>query len=155
MVASGTGTNLEDLAHHLFDVVTRFCLNAPRSRRRTGELKDIEFLTLSLLHQREPLIVGDIQRQLGVLPAQMSRIIRALETRERPLIACRINVQDKRKIDVVLTPSGRAAFLEHQGARVKAIAGMLEKLAPDDREQLHELLTKISEALDRPQHSPS
>jgi DNA-binding MarR family transcriptional regulator len=84
----------------------------------------------------------------------MSRIIRALETRERPLIACRINVQDKRKIDVVLTPAGRAAFLEHQTARVRAIAGMLEKLSPDDREQLHLLLTRIGEALDLPQHHP-
>ena len=34
------------------------------------------FLTLSLLHHHDTLIVGDIQRQLGVLPAQMSRIIR-------------------------------------------------------------------------------
>ncbi|MFO0844152.1 MAG: MarR family transcriptional regulator [Gemmataceae bacterium] len=127
-----------------------FALNAPRTRRRSGDLKDIEFLTLSLLHQREPLIVGDIQRQLGVLPAQMSRIIRALETRERPLIACRINVQDKRKIDVVLTPAGRAAFLEHQTGRVRAIAGILDRLSDDDREQLHQLLTKLGEALDRP-----
>lgn len=153
MVASGTGTKLEDLAHQLFDVVTRFCLNAPRSRRRAGDLKDIEFLTLSLLHQREPLIVGDIQRQLGVLPAQMSRIIRALETRERPLIACRINVQDKRKIDVVLTPAGRAAFLEHQTSRVRSIAGMLERLSPEDHEDLHRLLSKLGEAIEHP-HDP-
>src|SRR5690349_13062007 len=104
MVANGSGTRLEELAQQLFDVVTRFCLTIPRSRRKLGDLKDIEYLTLSLLHQHEPLIVGDIQRQLGVLPAQMSRIIRALESRERPLITCRINSQDKRKIDVVLTP---------------------------------------------------
>src|SRR5262245_66398985 len=114
MVASGSGSKLEELAHHLFDVVTRFCLSVPRSRRKAGDLKDIEFLTLSLLNQREPLIVGDIQRQLGVLPAQMSRIIRALETRDRPLISCRINSQDKRKIDVALTPAGRLAFQEYQ-----------------------------------------
>src|SRR5262249_31073412 len=81
MVAAST-TRLDELAHHLFDVVTRFCLAVPRGRRRTGDLKEIEFLTLSLLHKREKLIVGDIQRQLGVLPAQMSRIIRALETRD-------------------------------------------------------------------------
>src|SRR5437588_5226290 len=125
MVASGSGTRLEDLAHHLFDVVTRFCLTAPRGRRRTGELKEIEFLTLSLLHQRDKLIVGDIQRQLGVLPAQMSRIIRALESRERPLIACQINSQDKRKIDVALTPAGVAAFQEYQASRVRTIAALL------------------------------
>jgi hypothetical protein len=40
------------------------------------------------------------------LPAQMSRIIRSLEARERPMIVCRINPQDKRKIDVCLTAAG-------------------------------------------------
>ena len=154
-MATSTGPRTLDLAHELFEVVTQICLSTLRGRRRLGDLKEVEFLTLAILHANGTMIVGDIQRILGILPAQMSRIIRALETRERPLIACRINVQDKRKIDVVLTPSGRAAFLEHQGARVKAIAGMLEKLAPDDREQLHELLTKIGEALEMPQHSAS
>jgi len=95
MVASGTGAVLEELAQALFDTLTQFCLSVPRARRRAGDLKELEFLTLSILHHHDTLIVGDIQRQLGVLPAQMSRIIRALETRERPLIACRINPQDR------------------------------------------------------------
>src|SRR5262245_23702918 len=106
MVASGTGMRLEGLAQGVFDLVTQFCLALPRSRRRAGDLKEVEFLTLSILHRHETLIVGEIQRLLGVLPAQMSRIIRALEMRDRPLIACRINPQDKRKIDVALTPDG-------------------------------------------------
>jgi DNA-binding MarR family transcriptional regulator len=147
MVAAST-TRLDELAHHLFDVVTRFCLAVPRGRRRSGDLKEIEFLTLSLLHKREKLIVGDIQRQLGVLPAQMSRIIRALETRERPLIACQINTQDKRKIDVALTPAGRAAFQEYQAARVRTISGLLNHLAAEDLNDLQRLIGKLQEALD-------
>src|SRR5829696_9680383 len=118
----------DELAQHLFNVVTRFCLAVPRGRRRAGELKEIEFLTLSLLHKREKLIVGDIQRQLGVLPAQMSRIIRALETRERPYIACRINPHDKRKINVALTPAGQQAFEDYQTSRITGIAMLLAKL---------------------------
>src|SRR5437588_5891881 len=147
MVAASV-TRLEELAHHLFDVVTRFCLAVPRGRRRTGDLKEIEFLALSLLHQREKLIVGDIQRQLGVLPAQMSRIIRALENRERPLIACRINPQDKRKIDVALTPAGVAAFQEYQASRVRTIAALLARLDPDDLDDLQRLLAKLHDTLD-------
>jgi DNA-binding MarR family transcriptional regulator len=151
MVVSSSATRIEELAHHVFDVVTRFCLAVPRGRRRTGELKEIEFLTLSILHQREKLIVGDIQRQLGVLPAQMSRIIRSLENRERPLIACRINPQDKRKIDVALTPAGLNAFQEYQAARVRTIAVMLDRLEPEDREDLQRLLAKLQGTLkDRP-----
>jgi hypothetical protein len=44
----------------------------------------------------------------GWLP-QMSRILRFLGGRDRPLIACRINRHDKRKIDVALTEEGVAA----------------------------------------------
>jgi DNA-binding MarR family transcriptional regulator len=100
-----------------------------------------------LLHQREKLIVGDIQRQLGVLPAQMSRIIRALETRERPLIACHINPQDKRKIDVALTAAGLAAFQEYQASRVQTITTLLEHLAIEELEDLQGLLSKLQDAL--------
>jgi DNA-binding MarR family transcriptional regulator len=147
MVSTGSGTRIEDLAHHLFDVVTQFCLLVPRGRRRSGDLKEIEFLTLSLLQQHGTLIVGDIQRQLGVLPAQMSRIIRALETRTQPLIACRINPQDKRKIDVALTPAGQAAFQDYQSSRVRTIAALLTRLGTDDRDDMHRLLVKLHDAL--------
>ncbi len=147
MVASRSGASLEGLAQGVFDVVTRFCLAVPRGRRRSGDLKEVEFLTLSVLRRHDTLIVGEIQRMLGVLPAQMSRIIRSLEGRERPLIACRINPQDKRKIDVALTPDGVLAFEDYQTARVRTIASVLRGLDDDERDDLHRLLDKLKGAL--------
>src|SRR3954466_13632962 len=134
MVASGAGTRPEELAQSVLDVVTRFCVVAPRGRRRAGDLKEIEFLTLSLLHQHETLIVGDIQRLLGVLPAQMSRIIRSLEGRDRPFIACRINPEDKRKINVPLTPAGAQALSEYQATQLCGLHLLLGRLSDEDRE---------------------
>jgi DNA-binding MarR family transcriptional regulator len=154
MVASGTGMRLEGLAQGVFDLVTQFCLALPRSRRRAGDLKEVEFLTLSILHRHETLIVGEIQRLLGVLPAQMSRIIRALEMRDRPLIACRINPQDKRKIDVALTPDGAAAFQEYQTARVHSIAALLGRLPEEDLDDLQRLLVKVNDVVSSPAASP-
>src|SRR6266478_9927600 len=136
MVASGTGVRLEETAKDVFEVVTQLGLTALRGRRRSGDLKEVEFLTLAILHERGTMIVGDIQRLLGVLPAQMSRIIRALEDRDRPLIACRINPQDKRKIDVCLTGDGEKRFLEYQALRVRGIADLLRKLPEEDQEDL-------------------
>jgi DNA-binding MarR family transcriptional regulator len=153
MVASATRVPLEELAQSLFDIITRFCLASPRGRRRQGGLKELEFLTLSILHQQQSRIVGDIQRQLGVLPAQMSRIIRALETRERPLISCRINPQDKRKIDVALTPAGTKAFVEYQSARIHNILSLLARLPDEDVDGLHRLLDKITDLLELPPRS--
>jgi DNA-binding MarR family transcriptional regulator len=150
MVVSSSGLRLEELAQNLFDLVTRFSLLVPRGRRRSGELKEVEFLTLSLLHHHEPRIVGDIQRQLGVLPAQMSRIIRALEARDRPLIICRINPQDKRKIDVTLTPEGLLAFQDHQNSRVRAILGLLARLSDEELEAMQRLVDKLRSDPDAP-----
>jgi DNA-binding MarR family transcriptional regulator len=149
MVASEAGVRLEDLAQQLFGVFTQFCLAVPRGRRRLGDLKEIEFLTLSVLHQHGTLIVGDIQRLLGVLPAQMSRIIRSLENRERPFIACRINPQDKRKINVCLTAWGEKALTEYQALRVGGIAELLRGLPEEDQEHIARLLDKLHGALDR------
>jgi DNA-binding MarR family transcriptional regulator len=150
MIAGGARTPLEELAQTLFDLATRFGPGAARGRRRNGDLKDLEFLTLAVLQHHPTLIVGDIQRQLGVLPAQMSRIIRALEARERPLIACRINPRDKRKIDVALTTAGARALREHQSARIRAIRELLSRLPEDDLDCLQRLLGKASDLLDAP-----
>ena len=148
MIARSGEVQLEELAHRSFLLITRMMLGLPRARRRnTGDLKEMEFQTLAALHQHQTMIVGDIQRILGVLPAQMSRIIRSLEDRERPLIACRINPQDKRKIDVGLTPAGARAFEEHQGGRVRAVASLLGRLPDEDLDDLQRLLEKVQELI--------
>ena len=96
------------------------------------------------------MIVGDIQRLLGVLPAQMSRVIRSLEARQWPLIGCRINPNDKRKIDVGLTEAGEKALLEYQGVHVRRIAELLHDMTEEDQESLVHLLEKVRTLLDRP-----
>jgi DNA-binding MarR family transcriptional regulator len=147
MVASSTGVPLEGLASDLFDVVTRLYLAVPRGRRGSGDLKDLEFLTLAILHAHDTMIVGDIQRILGVLPAQMSRLIRSLENRERPLIACRINPRDKRKIDVGLTPAGEKALGDYQTHRVRRLVELLRDLPDEEQEEMHRLLHQLADRL--------
>ncbi len=149
MIASSAGVRPEELAHSLFGIFTRFALARPRGRARKSTLKEAEFLTLAILQQHETRIVGDIQRRLGVLPAQMSRIIRSLEDRPQPLITCRINSRDKRKIDVFLTPAGEKALLDYQTQQVQSLADVVRLLPEDDQEELGRLLDKLQGALDR------
>lgn len=143
MAVSATEIRPEELARNLCDVITQLCLAAPRGRRRSGDLKEAEFLTLSVLQRHRTLIVGDIQRMLGVLPAQMSRVIRSLEDRDRPLITCRINPNDKRKIDVTMTPAGIRAFHEYQAARVSAMSRVLSRLPEEDLDDMLRLAEKL------------
>lgn len=142
-MATVTTNRVEDLAQELFQVVTQICLSTLRGRRRLGDLKEVEFLTLSLLQEHGTMIVGDIQRILGVLPAQMSRVIRSLENRERPMIECRINTRDKRKIDVDLTINGEKALVDYQTKRVGRIVERLADLSDDDQDDLIRSLNKL------------
>jgi DNA-binding MarR family transcriptional regulator len=148
-MASGTALRVEEIAQDLFDVVTQIGLSTLRGRRRVADLKEVEFLTLSILHVHDTMIVGDIQRLLGVLPAQMSRIIRALENRDRPLIACRINPRDKRKIDVCVTPAGDKALMDYRHASISRIIEHLRPLSEEDQEDLTRTLEKLTTLLGR------
>jgi DNA-binding MarR family transcriptional regulator len=148
MNMTGTGVRIEDLAQSVFEVLTHLNLAAGRGRRRHGDLKEAEFLTLIILHGHDSMIVGDIQRLLGVLPAQMSRVIRSLEDRELPLIACRINPRDKRKIDVSMTAHGHRAILDYEGPRIQALADLLGRLQEEDQEDLGRLFEKLRSTID-------
>lgn len=155
MVATqlGQGVGLDEIARELFDILTHLGLTAPPLRRRPGDLKEIEFHSLSILQRRGTMIVGDIQRLLGVLPAQMSRIIRSLEDRERPLIACHINPRDKRKVNVQLTPVGEKSLQDYQAARISRIAAVLRDMPEDVHDDLNHLMEKLRVRLERPASS--
>jgi DNA-binding MarR family transcriptional regulator len=143
MGASGTTVRLEETARELFEVVTQLGVTALRSRRRSGDLKEVEFLTLGFLQEHGTMIVGDIQRLLGVLPAQMSRIIRSLENRAQPLISCQINARDKRKVDVCLTDSGRKALANYQSMRTDRLVELLRDLPEEEQEDLNRLVDRL------------
>jgi DNA-binding MarR family transcriptional regulator len=155
MVSTETEIRIDELAQSLFEVLTHLNLAAGRGRRRPGDLKEVEFLTLVILHGQPSMIVGDIQRLLGVLPAQMSRIIRALEDRERPLIACRINPQDKRKIDVCLTPAGEKAMRDYETPRIQGIMEVLRRLGEEDQEDVARVFEKLRPLADPDDMGPA
>ncbi len=148
MVATGPGVRIEEIAHGCFEIITQLGLTVPRGRRRgSGDLKDVEFLTLALLQDRGTMTVGDIQKVLGVLPAQMSRVIRSLEDREHSMIACHINPQDKRRIDVRLTTAGEKALHDYEASRLSRIVEVLSNLPEHDKEELGRLLDMVRGAL--------
>ena len=144
------GNRLEEIAQELLAVMTQLALSTQSHHRRGVELKELEFLTLSILSSRPTMIVGDIQRLLGVLPAQMSRIIRSLENRQPPLIECQINASDKRKVDVRLTSAGRRTLGEFQEVRVQKLVGLLKGASDEDHDELSRLVARLHELLGEP-----
>lgn len=137
---------VQEFAEEVFDMSKMIWAVQSRSKaRHQTEITETEFLALDILHKaRHTLTVGDIQRQIGVLPAQMSRIIRALEGKsDGPLINCRINPADKRKIDVELTPAGHAAHEAYRHIKLGTIERILGGLTENDRLEFIRLLRLI------------
>jgi DNA-binding MarR family transcriptional regulator len=102
---------IKQLALQMFDMTKRAWLATSREKLKAGyDLSESEFLSLDALERVAFMSVGELRQHVGVLPAQMSRVIKALEQRyDEKLVVCAINAQDKRKIDVSITPKGRQA----------------------------------------------
>ncbi|HOJ54889.1 MAG TPA: MarR family transcriptional regulator [Phycisphaerae bacterium] len=146
MPALQQAQELKDFAEEMFELSKEIWAAQTRAKGRShAEISETEFVTLDILAKAEKtLTVGDIQRKIGVLPAQMSRIIRSLENKaEKPLIACKINASDKRKVDVELTPAGRQAYQSYRQTKLGATEKLLAALSEEDRTELMRLLRLI------------
>lgn len=126
--------SLQEMAEEIFALTVMTWRERMGSRSDSNELSESQFLTLDLLAHQSPLTVGELQRSIGVLPAQMSRIIRSLESSfDRPLIRCELNPHDKRKIDVTMTAAGRKLYDEFRESRLGKAQEMLSQLPEQDR----------------------
>lgn len=137
---------LQEFTNEVFELSKVTWAAQSRSRNKSPhELTETEFLALDFLAKAGRLLtVGEIQREIGVLPAQMSRIIRSLESKgEKPLVTCRINPEDKRKIDVEMSSAGVEAHLAYRQVKLGSIQHMLEGLNEKDRNELMRLLRII------------
>jgi len=139
---------LAEFVEEVFEVSKDVWAAQSRSKGKDQtEITESEFLALDLLTRSQPLSVGAIQRHIGVLPAQMSRIIRSLESKgDQPLIACRINPHDKRKIDVELTPAGVKAQENYRQVKLGSIQKLLLSLTERDRAEFMRLVRLIRES---------
>ena len=140
--------DLEDAAQEIFELTKMGWMARSQQQREKGQvdLTESEFLALDWLVKADPapLTVGDIQRRIRVLPAQMSRVIRSLENKSgKPLIRCRINPKDKRRIDVTLTEAGKKAHEAFRGARLAATVDLVSHLTPSDRSEMMRIFREL------------
>jgi len=139
---------LQAFADEIFELSKESWLAQGRQKGKVHpEITETEFLALDILAKAtKSKNVGEIQREIGVLPAQMSRIIRSLESKGgKPLVHCRINAQDKRKIDVELTPAGREAHRSYRDIKLGSIQKSLEALSERDRNEFMRILRLVRE----------
>ena len=126
------------MAQEIFALTVMHWRERVASRQHGGaELSESQYLTIeTIVNAAGTLTVGEIQRGIGVLPAQMSRIIRSLETGfDKPLIRCELNQTDKRRIDVHLTTEGRKLYQDFRQSRLSKTVEILKNLDDVDRQE--------------------
>lgn len=140
--------SLDQMAEEIFALSVLSWKQRLAARSANPELSESQYLTLDLLvHAGEATpTVGELQRTIGVLPAQMSRIIRSLETAfDSPLIRCQLNQNDKRRIDVHLTRDGRRVYESFRESRLAKTRDILRHLSDEDRAEFVRICRRIRE----------
>ncbi len=103
-------------------------LNAPR------------LSALSVIVFAGPVTLGDLAAAEQVKPPTMSRIVDALV--EQRLATRRKNLQDARSTLIEATAAGKKLLIQGRERRIRALAGQICALSPEDRARL-ERATKI------------
>ena len=142
-----TEDTLDIMAGEIFELYRLIAIARARQPANHHDLSETEFLTLDALAKQEPLSIGEVQKQICVMPAQMSRIVRALEQQGgRAFVACSINPQDRRRIDLTLTKEGKEAYDRFRTNRLISMQAILKVLDSDDREHFMRVLRQIRTA---------
>ena len=151
MKTAASRKQLEQLADEVYGV-TRGVLALRARAKATGpeELSESEFIALDLLTGQETRAVGDRQKQMGIRPAQMSRIVRSLEGKDAgAMVQCSINSQDRRKVDVAMTDVGRDAHGRFRNARRATALQFVQQLNQEDRDVFMRIMRTFRKQLDK------
>ncbi len=154
MKTEASRKKLAEMAAEIFELTMLSILARARARsaanRDEPHLTETEFLALDSLVKHGPMTVGDIQKTIGVLPAQMSRVIRALESKPGgSFVDCSINPDDRRRVDVTITAAGLAAREDYRNLRLTMTMEVLSGLRPEDRDEFIRILRTIRAHIDK------
>jgi DNA-binding MarR family transcriptional regulator len=146
--APAAGDSLLQMAEEIFSLTVMGWRERVASKGQgSAELSESQYLAVDAL-MRSPgtLTVGEIQRAIGVMPAQMSRIMRSLETGfDKSLVRCELNQTDKRKIDVKLTAEGKRVYEHFRNAKLVKTVDILRQLEDKDRLEFIRICRRIRE----------
>jgi DNA-binding MarR family transcriptional regulator len=130
-----------ELAEAIFTVSKRSWVE---SSNQTSAITESEFLALEYLCEVGTTSVGEIQHHINVVPAQMSRLLRRLEA--EMLVTTAINPNDRRKVDVTISDTGRAIRDEYRKAKLAPIVSALDRLTSEERTEFMNLVKKMTGA---------
>lgn len=140
------------LADRLHSVAIHLLRRVRRQDAHSG-LTPARLSALSVVVFGGPLGLGELAAAEQVRAPTMSRTVAALEG--AGLLRRRVDPHDGRAVVLEATREGERLLAEARGRRVRALAGDLGRLAPDDLDALRRSLAAITRVLDLPDRQPA
>lgn len=101
-----------------------------------------QVVLLHILARRGATNVGDLARETGVTAATTSAMVRKLVS--KGLVRREPDPDDWRGVRLVLTDAGRAVMDAFTARRQQVLAGLMERLAPDELAQVQAAVRILS-----------
>ena len=114
-------------------------LNRSCTRGESGVL-------MYLYHISHPMYPGELTEKLGLTTGRIANILRALES--DGLIVRTPDVEDKRRVQVRLTPRGEAMAQAQYREAMAFHTRVTARLTPEETRQLLDMLVRVSKLLE-------
>ncbi|HET7436038.1 MAG TPA: MarR family transcriptional regulator [Thermoanaerobaculia bacterium] len=133
--------DVEELARELmrrFDVLLKEFLIPQQS----ANFSRSETALLAFLNEHGPATMSEISQLLNLALSSTTGVVDRLV--ERRLVERARPESDRRTVRVMLTSRGRRALETYQADRIRLGRGMLERLAPHEREEFLDFFRKMT-----------
>lgn len=109
-----------------------------------------QHILTQLLYCDGHLTQRELQDNYSISSAALSEVLAKLET--EGLVTRTRSEQDRRQLEIALTPTGTTVAREEAEARLAFVRGSLSALTPPEREQLADLLDRVEQSWQQKEH---
>jgi len=111
------------------------------------DITPLHFEIIRLLEEEETLHVAEIGERLQIAKAQMTQLIDKLA--DLNIVKRKIDIADRRTINITLTGHGRTILEEHKNRLMNAVRETMSCLTDEELEDLSDSLRKLRDILSK------
>lgn len=131
-----------ELAHEFMESMKAF-RKARMHKNINDSLHGEAFILQCIYQQGGEILPGEISNEMEVSSARVAAALNSLE--KKKLITRNIDVNDRRRILVALTPAGIEFAEQYRQTILRDTAGMLEKLGEHDAQEYVRINKRLAE----------
>ncbi len=130
------------LAHEFMEIMFRMRKRSPE--KRISESMHGEIFVLNYIHQHEDNVIpSEISNEIGISTARVAATLNSLEG--KGWISRKIDVNDRRRILVEITPAGKEQVEKHFQMIMKTMTNMLQYLGEHDAKEYVRITGRLAE----------